>query len=207
MHKEHHTPTTDIEGGIEVMHHDNPAHPERSIKDGYEITDMNSRIIVISLIGLLVLMWGACVVIVMVVRGFNESRPSLNTAAASSLATPGIQTPDEPHLQGFNVVVDDRKRIDAENLVKVTSYGVVSEEAGMERVRIPVERSMALLAEGKVPYRQVPVMASETPVDEDIFADPSAAEAVLAPAEEDIFADPSPESEAAPVPVEAPAQP
>ena len=73
MHKEHHTPGTDIDGGIQVMHHDNPAHPERSIKEGYEITDMNSRIIVISLIGLLILMWGACVVIVMVIRGFNES--------------------------------------------------------------------------------------------------------------------------------------
>ena len=64
MHNEHHTPGTDIDGGIEVMHHKTPPHPEQSIKEGYEITDMNSRIIVISLIGLLILMWGACVVIV-----------------------------------------------------------------------------------------------------------------------------------------------
>jgi len=186
MHNDKHTLGTDVDGGIVVMHHDNPAHPERSIKEGYEISDMNSRIIVISLIGLLLLMWGACVVIVMVIRGFNESRQPLNTTAASNLATAGVQVPDEPHLQGY-YVVDEREAIDAENLVNVTTYGVVSAEPGMERVRIPVDRAMTLLVEGKAPYRQAPTMAAEAP-----------AEATPAPAA-------TPEVSSAPA--EAPAQP
>lgn len=199
MHKEHHTPGTDIDGGIQVMHHDNPAHPELSIKEGYEISDMNSRIIVVSLIGLLILMWGACVVIVMVIRGFNESRGPLNTTAASSLATPGVQIPEEPHLQGFNVI-EDRKNIDKANQLHISTYGIVSEEPGMERVRIPVERAMALLAEGKVPYRQPAPAPTAAAAPEDPFAEPAApAGAAQEPA--DPFAEP------APAPAEAPAQP
>ena len=163
------------------MHNAAPQNSEASIKEGYEVTDMNSRIIVISLIGLLLLMWGACVVIVMVIRGFNESRQPMNTTAASTLATPGVQVPDAPHLQGY-FAVDERVKMDADNLVKVTTYGIVSQEPGMERVHIPVDRAMTLLVEGKAPYRQAPTMAAETP-----------AEAAPAPA--------------APAPAEAPIQP
>lgn len=139
-----------------------PKTSEASIKEGYEITDMNTRIIGVSLVGLFILMFGACAVIVMVLRGFNESRAALNTDSASSLATPGVQVPQEPHLQGMDVV-DQRKAIEKENLVKVTTYGVVSAEPGMERVHIPVDRAMALLAEGKAPYRQAPTVAAEAP--------------------------------------------
>jgi hypothetical protein len=169
------------------MHNAGPQNSEASIKEGYEITDMNPRIISISLIGLLALMWGACVVIVMVIRGFNESREPLNTTAASRLVTPGVQVPAEPHLQGTEVI-ENRISMDAANLVNITTYGIVSQEPGMERVRIPVDRSMALLAEGKAPYRQAPTVAVETP------AEASAPAAVPAP-------------EAAPAPAETPAQP
>lgn len=201
MHKEHHTPGTDIDGGIQVMHHDNPAHPELSIKEGYEVSDMNTRIIVISLIGLLVLMWGACVVIVMVIRGFNESRGPLDATAASVLATPGVQIPEAPHLQGTNAI-QDRIDIDKANQLNVTSYGIVSQEPGMERVRIPVDRAMTLLAEGKAPYRQPAPEPAAGAAPVDPFAEPAApASAAQEPA--DPFADPAP----APVPAEAPAQP
>lgn len=147
------------------MHNHEPQTSEASIKEGYEITDMNTRIIGVSLVGLFILMFGACAVIVMVIRGFNESRPSLNTDSASHLATPGVQVPQEPHLQGMDVV-EQRKVIEAENLVKVATYGVVSAEPGMERVHIPVERAMALVADGKAPYRQAPTVAVETPTAE-----------------------------------------
>lgn len=152
MHSKHHLPGTDIDGGIEVMHHDTPGHPEVSIREGYEVTDMNPRIIVVSLIGLLVLMFGSCIVIVLVIRGFNQSIRPMNTTQASSLVTPGVQVPTEPHLQIDPVA--DRIKIDADNQNQVNSYGILSEEPGMERVHIPVDRAMTLVVEGKVPYRQ-----------------------------------------------------
>lgn len=161
-----------------------PPNSEASIKEGYEVTDMNARIVVTSLSGLLILMFGACVVIIMVIRGFNQSRSPLDTTPASSLATAGVQIPAEPHLQMYPV--EDRIKIDEENQTEVDSYGVLSEEPGMERVHIPVNRAMALLAEGKVPYRQAPQVAVEGAaavpfVEADPFADPAPAEA--APAE------------------------
>lgn len=143
------------------MHNDAPHNNEASIKEGYEVTDMHARIIVTSFIGLMILMFGACIVIVMVIRGFNQSRPALDTTPASNLATPGVQVPAEPHLQGDPVA--DRIKIDEANQHQVASYGVLSTEPGMERVHIPVDRAMALVAEGKVPYRQAPQVAAEAP--------------------------------------------
>lgn len=161
MHSKHHLPGTDHEGGIEVMHHDAPGNPEASIREGYEITDMNARIIVTSLIALFILMFGACIVIVLVIRGFNQSRQPLDTTPASAMATPAVQVPGEPHLQMDPVA--DRIKIDAENQGQVSSYGVLSEEPGMERVHIPVDKAMTLLAEGKIPYRQTPQVAADAP--------------------------------------------
>lgn len=143
------------------MHNPAPQNSEASIKEGYEVSDMHARIIVTSLIGLLVLMFGACIVIVMIIRGFNQSRQPLDTTPASDLATAGVQVPVEPHLQGDPVA--DRIKIDEQNQHQVASFGVLSEEPGMERVHIPVDRAMALVAEGKVPYRQTPQVAVETP--------------------------------------------
>lgn len=183
------------------MHNAAPHNSEASIKEGYEVSDMNTRIIVVSLIGLLALMWGACVIIVGVIKGFNESRGPMDTTPASALATPGVQIPEEPHLQGINVI-DDRIKIDEANQLHVSTYGVVSQEPGMERVRIPVDRAMTLLAEGKVPYRQPAPEPAAGAAPEDPFADPAApASAAQEPA--DPFADPAP----APASAEAPAQP
>jgi hypothetical protein len=143
------------------MHNAAPQNNETSIKEGYEVTDMHARIIVTSFVALMILMFGACVVIVMVIRGFNQSRQPLDTTPASSLATAGVQVPAEPHLQGDPVA--DRIKIDEQNQHQVASYGVLSAEPGMERVHIPVDRAMALVAEGKVPYRQIPQVAAEAP--------------------------------------------
>ncbi|MBL7646951.1 MAG: hypothetical protein JNK74_12255 [Candidatus Hydrogenedentes bacterium] len=143
------------------MHNAAPQNNEASIKEGYEVTDMHARIIVTAFIALMILMFGACVVIVMVIRGFNQSRQPLDTTPASNLATPGVQVPAEPHLQGDPVA--DRIKIDEQNQHQVASYGVLSAEPGMERVHIPVDRAMALVAEGKVPYRQTPQVAAEAP--------------------------------------------
>lgn len=143
------------------MHNAAPQNSEASIKEGYEVSDMHARIIVTSFIALMVLMFGACIVIVMIIRGFNQSRQPLDTTPASSLATAGVQVPTEPHLQGDPVA--DRIKIDEQNQHQVASFGIVSEEPGMERVHIPVDRAMSLLVEGKVPYRQAPQVAVEAP--------------------------------------------
>lgn len=177
------------------MHNAAPQNSETSINEGYEVSDMHPRIIVTSLIGLLILMFGACIVIVMIIRGFNQSRQPLDTTPASNLATPGVQVPAEPHLQ--NDPVADRIKIDEQNQHQVASYGVLSEEPGMERVHIPVDRAMALVAEGKVPYRQPAPPAAVAP--EDPFAEPAApAGAAQEPA--DPFAEPA-------APAGAPTQP
>lgn len=153
----------DSQDGVEVLHHDAPQKPEASLRAGYEVTDLNTRLIVYFLVALFFMMFGAIATILIVIRGFNESRPSLNTVPASALATKGVQVPDEPHLQMDPV--SDRVRIVSENDKKVNSYGIISDESGTERVHIPVERAMALLAEGKGTYRQEPRDAVEEMVD------------------------------------------
>ena len=131
--------------------------PKDSINEGYEVTDMNVRIISLFIVGLFVLLFGAVGAIIMVMRGFEESRPALNTDPASPLATADAQIPDAPHLQQYPV--EDRKIINAENDAQVNGYGIVSQEQGMERAHIPVSRAMELVADGKAPYRQTPVSA------------------------------------------------
>jgi hypothetical protein len=42
---------------------------------------------------------------------------------------------------------------------KLNSYGVVSEEPGMERAHIPIEEAMRQLAAGEVAYKAEPQQA------------------------------------------------
>jgi len=160
MHDETGNPLTDNNDGVEVMHHEAPRQPEKSLREGYEVTDMNTTVIKYFLVGLFVLLFGAVGAIIMVMRGFEESRPPLNPEAASPLATAGIQIPDKPHLQ--QDPVGDRIAINAANDAQVNGYGVISGEAGMERAHIPVSLAMERVAGGKAPYRQEPV-ASQLP--------------------------------------------
>ena len=151
------------------MHNTSSSHDtESSVKAGYEVTDMNARLIAYFLAGLMFLMFGACIAIIMVIRGFDESRASLNATPGSPLAVPAMQIPDEPRLQLDPVA--DRKKLEAENQQQIDSYGVVSEEPGMERVHIPVNRAIELLAEGKGVYRQEPKPAALAP-EADPFAE------------------------------------
>lgn len=138
--------------------HNAPKVSEISVREGYEVVEMNTTVVAAFLIGLLIVLFGSCAVILMVIRGFNESRPSLNTLPASPLATAGIQVPDEPRLQMDPVA--DRKRMHAENVAVVDTYAQLSDQPGMERYRIPVERAMETMAAGKAPYRQEPAPAA-----------------------------------------------
>ncbi len=139
---------------------------EASKKEGYEITDMNTRLVAYFIAGLFALMFGAVVTIIIVLRGFNQSVPPLNQTPASALATAGMQVPDAPRLQ--QDPVKDRKEIVGAQQHQVNSYGMVSEEPGMERAHIPVGEAMQRVAEGKA-YRQEPKPAALEPADP--FAD------------------------------------
>lgn len=130
-----------------------------STKEGYEVTDMNVRVIVSFLIGLFVLMFGAVGAIIIVLRGFEESRPSLNKDSRSPLAEQGLQIPAEPHLQDNPVA--DRVSIKEINLNQVNSYGSLSEDPAMPRVHIPIDVAMERVAAG-VAYRQAPSVAQES---------------------------------------------
>ena len=135
--------------------------PQDSIKEGYEVTDMNVKIISFFLIGLFVMMFGAVGAIIMVMRGFQDSVPALNTEPASPLATVGVQVPDKPHLQQNPVA--DLAAIKTANRTQLNSYGIVSTEKDMERVHIPIEKAMERVASGDVPYRQKPADAKLQP--------------------------------------------
>ncbi len=139
---------------------------EASKKEGYEVTDMNTRLVAYFIAGLFFLMFGAVATIIVVLRGFNHSIPPLNDTPASALANDSMQVPDKPHLQQDPVV--DREQIVEENFKQVHSYGVVSDEPGMERRNIPVEEAMKRVAAGEY-YRQAPKPAAEAPADP--FAD------------------------------------
>lgn len=145
------------------MHSANNHDVEASVKEGYEITDMNTRLVAYFIGGLFVMMFGAVLTIIVVLRGFNESIPPLNTTPASAQATAGMQVPPKPYLQ--QDPVNDRKEINGALAVEVNSYGMISEEPGMERAHIPVEEAMKRVAEGKAPYRQEPKPAAVEPAD------------------------------------------
>ncbi len=130
-----------------------------SIKEGYEVADMNTRVITFFLIGLFVLMFGAVGAIIIVMRGFEESRPALNQDPRSPLAEAGLQVPAKPHLQMDPV--DDRKAIVKANADQVNSYGRLSEDPEMPRVHIPIEKAMERAPAG-VAYRQAPAVAQES---------------------------------------------
>ncbi|MBI2423857.1 MAG: hypothetical protein HYV27_13585 [Candidatus Hydrogenedentes bacterium] len=149
--------------------HDN-YNAEESIKAGYEVTDLNAKLIVIFLAALAFLIAGSVFVIIIFQRGFDKSRLPMNLNEASPVAV----TPPPVVVPGFAPLapgteegtallqqdpVAERKKYFAESHAHLAGQGFVSQEAGAERVHIPIETAMALVAEAKVPYRQVPVTA------------------------------------------------
>ena len=128
-----------------------------SIQEGYEVTDMNTTVIIWFLVGLFAMLFGSVAVILMVLRGFESSRPALNSDTLSALATPEMQRPPMPHLQDDPVA--DRKAIKKALAVEANGFGMVSEEGGVAIVHIPVDRAMEIVASGDVPYRQTPKTA------------------------------------------------
>jgi hypothetical protein len=143
------------------MHDPHHHHHTPDASAGYEATDMNTRLIIIVFCGLMVLMSIGLTGGMLVIRGFDESRTPMNTQPASPFATPQAQIPTGPLLQ--NDPITDRRKIIAEAEAQLNSYGWISQQPGQMRAHIPIETALQNLADGKVPYRQKPVAALQTP--------------------------------------------
>lgn len=141
------------------MHSPNTQVSEESLHDGYEVSDMNTGVISGCFVGLTVVTVASLFAVIILMRGFDQSRPPMNTTERSPLAVQEAFAPGAPPLQQDPVA--DAKRFVAGAEKHLHGYGHVSREPGLERVHIPIERAMELVASGAVPYRQAPTVALE----------------------------------------------
>lgn len=121
---------------------------EKKREIGHETSDADVRgialagvVLVVVVAGVAVALWGLFV--------FFAYREAQADVPPPPLATPQ-QLPPEPRLQV--APAQDWQRMRATDTALLNSYGWVDQEAGV--VRIPVERSMALLAEEGLPIRE-----------------------------------------------------
>lgn len=128
-------------------HHD----PELSIREGYEVSDINIKIVLISGIVLSALALSSFIIIVLVVKAF-ERRTPMNSQERSPFAEGMAQAPAGALLQ--QDPVGDKEAILKEAQSRLHSYGLVNEDPQMTRAFVPVERAMELVAAKQVPYRQ-----------------------------------------------------
>jgi hypothetical protein len=132
---------------------------EHSLKDGFEHSDLKARLVMIAMAGIGVMMFGAGAIIVLVMQGMDVVHKPMTTFEASPLDTAG------PFVEGYDGVVierDPRKERDkylAKVKAKLNSYGMVSDQPGMERAHIPIEEAMKRLADGTVAYKKEPQTA------------------------------------------------
>ncbi|MCC6142423.1 MAG: hypothetical protein IT368_01325 [Candidatus Hydrogenedentes bacterium] len=166
---------------------------KESLKAGYEVTDLNARVVSMFMVFLAVMTIGGLVIILIVMRGMEGARVRPDM---SPLAQEGVMAPPAPNLQSD-------PRFDKDQAIKAAtaqlgSYGWISEDPAMRRAHIPIEKAMEIVAAQQVPYKQKPVIATQG------AASPAGADgAVTAPAAtgitEERSADPAADTAAAPV--------
>lgn len=128
---------------------------QESLENGYEVSDINVKVVNLFLVILTVMTIGAMFVIIVVMRGLESAHPKADLTPlqppVTEAAAPG------PRLQW------DARRDRDETLraaeAHLNSYGWVSDHDGYRRAHIPVEQAMRLLADGVAPYRPEPVSA------------------------------------------------
>lgn len=135
-----------------------------SEKAGYETSDVNTRVVFMFLSAVALLIFLGIMISLIVLRSL-EHRPATNQTEASPL----VGDPADAVRPGPNVQADplsDRTRILDKAEARLHSYGLVSDEPGMERAHIPIERAMELVASGEAPYRQPVTEALEAEQEE-----------------------------------------
>ena len=117
-------------------------------KGSFEKKDVNVGAIA-ALIGVLLILLGGTVLFTLFFNRMMNHAVSQHDASPSPM-TQGISLPPEPRLQ-VNAAVDLIRMHDVEN-VTLNNYAWVDTSSG--KVRIPIERAMAILAERGLPSRR-----------------------------------------------------
>lgn len=130
--------------------------------EGYEATDMHVGIIWAALVALMLMLFGGVVATIVIVRGFDVSRgpEPLNTAGLSPLAVEENRNIDGPPLQMD--VKKDRDALLQPAMEHLNTYGIVSDEHGLPRAHVPIERAFDMIVDNNVSYRQQPQVALES---------------------------------------------
>lgn len=128
-----------------------------SVREGYETSDMNIKIIAAFGVVLTIMVVSTIVTIVIVMRGFEDSRQPISGVIRSPLEAGNTETPTGARLQ--QDPVKDKAAILSAAEHHLARFGVVSEEPGLERGHVPVSLAIEWVAEGKMPYRQTPQAA------------------------------------------------
>jgi hypothetical protein len=122
--------------------------PEQSLKLGYEVRDVNTRLVLWSVGGLAVLVVIAFVVIGLLYNFLEISQPVRRIPPLLEEAQglpPGALLQRNP--------AQDMTQMQREDETILNSYGWVDREAGV--VRLPIERAMELTLERGLPTREL----------------------------------------------------
>lgn len=127
---------------------------EQSLNEGWEVTDMKVGLVTVAFSGIGIMMFGACLIIILVMRGFDETRPATSSIEPSPVYTvaPVVEGYEGPLMQQDPRAGRDAYR--AEAFKKLHSYEITIPDAGAERARIPIEEAMKQIASGEAPYKR-----------------------------------------------------
>lgn len=154
-----------------------PVSPE-SLHDGYEVSDLKASLIVVVLAVVGLMGAAAFPIILWLVTHWDQTRSPYDVTPKSIVSMPLDQVPPTPHLQQWPRRDAQQHATDFNEYLN--TYGIVAESDGMKTAHIPVEHAIDLVAEGKVAYRQQPVIATTAPA----ATEAPAAAPVAAPAPE-----------------------
>jgi hypothetical protein len=115
-------------------------HNDTDPTKGYELRDVNVRVVMIGIFALVIICVGAVVATELLVNIW--SRPP-ETGGAPAIADYGRLLPPSPRLQA-NPPEDMKEFLEQEDAI-LNSYGWINRETGV--VRIPIDRAMEMVAE------------------------------------------------------------
>lgn len=134
------------------------AAPEGRGSPGYETRDVSTRVIWWTGAGLTILVLGASAAMLLLFDILEEREASRQPEIPALARSAGDQPP-EPRLQALPR--QDLDEVMAEQRRLLTTYGWVDREAGI--ARIPIERSMEIIATQGVPPRKPPASSEQQP--------------------------------------------